>query len=137
LWVDWYVWPLSTAMRPSDARVSIERTELPPPAAKAHAALIQDSRAADPQAVHDWFADPADFTVAMVPIAAKYIARGQPREASELLHLLDRDAPHVLGVREQVAALRRILRRAEREQLSPAVRAAAAVLDLTEQLADR
>jgi len=82
-------------------------------------------------------ADPVDFTVAMVPIAAKYIARRQPREARELLRLLDRDAPNALGVREQVSALRRILRRAEEERPSRAVQAAAAVLDLTEQLAHR
>jgi hypothetical protein len=137
LWVDWYLWPLSTARRPSDAWVLIERAALPPPATKPHAALIQHSRAADPQAVHDRFADPVDFTVAMVPIAAKYIARRQPREAEELLRLLDRDAPKALGVREQLSALRRILRRAEEERPSTAVQAAAAVLDLTEQLADR
>jgi hypothetical protein len=137
LWVDWYVWPLSTARRPSDARVLVERAELPPPALKPHAALLQRSRAADPRAVHDRFADPVDFTVAMLPIAAKYIARRQPREASELLRLLDRDAPHAFGVREQLAALRRILRRVERERPGAAVQAAAAVLDLTEQLADR
>ena len=137
LWVDWYVWPLSTARRPSDARVLIERTALPPPATKPHAALLQHSRAADPQAVCDRFADPVDFSVAMVPIAAKYIARRQPREARELLGLLDRDAPNALGVREQVSALRRILRRPEEKRPSTAVQAAAAVLDLTEQLADR
>jgi len=137
LWVDWYIWPLSTARRPSDARVLIERADLPPPATKPHGALIQQSRAADPQAVHDRFADPVDFTVAMVPIAAKYIARGQPQEARELLRLLDRDAPDALGVREQLSALRRILQRAEEERPSTAVQAAAAVLDLTEQLADR
>jgi hypothetical protein len=137
LWVDWYIWPLSTARRPGDARVLIERAELPPPAAKSHAALLQDSRAAHPQAVQDRFADPVDFTVAMVPIAAKFIARRQPREARELLRLLDRDAPHGLDVREQVAALRRILRRAERERPSAAGWAAAAVLDLTDELTDR
>jgi predicted nucleotidyltransferase len=137
LWVDWYLWPLSTARRPSDARVLIERAELPPPATKPHAALLQHSRAADPHAVVDRFADPVDFAVAMVPIAAKYIARRQPQEASELLGLLDRDAPNALGVREQLSALRRILQWAERERPSPAVQAAAAVLDLTEQLADR
>jgi hypothetical protein len=136
LWVDWYLWPLSTARRPNDARVLIERAALPP-AAEPHAALIQHSRAADPQAVHDLFADPVDFTVAMVPIAAKYIARGQPREANKLLGLLDRDAPNALGVREQLSALRRILQRAEQTRPSAAVQAAAAVLDLTEQLADR
>jgi hypothetical protein len=114
-----------------------ERAELPPPAAKPHATLIQHSRAADPQAVHDLFADPVDFSVAMVPIAAKYIARRRPRKASELLRLLDRDAGNVLGVRDQVSALRRVLQRAERERPSMAVQAAAAVLDLTEQLADR
>lgn len=137
LWVDWYLWPLSTARRPNDARVLIERAALPPPAAEPHAALLQRSRAADPQAVHDLFADPVDFTVAMVPVAAKYIARGQPREANKLLGLLDRDAPNALGVREQLSALRRILRRAERTRPGAAVQAAAAVLDLTEQLADR
>ena len=137
LWVDWYLWPLSTARRPKDARVLIERAGLPPPATEPHAALIQHSRAADPQAVHDLVADPVDFTVAMVPIAAKYIARGQPREANELLGLLDRDASNALGVREQLSALRRILERAERTRPSAAVQAAAAVLDLTEQLADR
>jgi hypothetical protein len=97
--------------------------------------LIQDSRAAAPHAVVDRFADPVDFTVAMVPIAAKYIARRQPQEANELLGLLDRDASSALGVREQLSALRRILGRAERQRPSPAVQAAAAVLDLTEQLA--
>jgi hypothetical protein len=137
LWVDWYLWPLSTARRPNDARVLIERAALLPPAVKPHAALIQHSRAAAPQAVRDRFADPVDFTVAMVPIAAKYIARGQPREANKLLGLLDRDAPNALGVREQLSALRRILQRAERTRPSAAVQAAAAVLDLTEQLADR
>jgi hypothetical protein len=136
LWVDWYLWPLSTARRPSDARVLVERAELPPPAAKPHAALIQQSRAADPHAVVDRFADPVDFSVAMVPIAAKYIARRRPREASELLRLLDRDAVNILGVREQLLALRRILQRAERKRPSAAVQPAAAVLDLTEQLAD-
>jgi hypothetical protein len=135
LWVDWYLWPLSTARRPSDARVLIERAELLPPATKTHAALLQHSRAAAPHAVVDRFADPVDFTVAMVPIAAKYIARRQPHEARELLRLLDHDAPSALGVREQLSALRRILRRAERERPSPAVQAGAAVLDLTEQLA--
>jgi hypothetical protein len=137
LWVDWYLWPLSIARRPSDARVLIERAALPPPAAEPHATLIQHSRAADPQTVHDLFADPVDFSVAMVPIAAKYIARRRPRQASELLRLLDRDAPNILGVREQLWALRRVLRRAERERPSTAVQAAAAVLDLTEQLVDR
>ena len=137
LWVDWYIWPLSTARRPSDARVLIERADPPAPATKPHGALIQHSRAADPQAVHDRFADPVDFTVAMVPIAAKYIARRQPQEARELLRLLDRDAPGALGVREQLSALRRILKRTEGERPSAAVQAAAAVLDLTEQLADR
>jgi hypothetical protein len=137
LWVDWYLWPLSTARRPSDARVLIERAELPPPATKPHEALIQHSRATDPHAVQDRFADPVDFAVAMVPIAAKYIARRQPQEASELLGLLDRDAPNALGVCEQLSALRRILQWVERERPSPAVQAAAAVLDLTEQLADR
>jgi hypothetical protein len=137
LWVDWYLWPLSTARRPSDARALIERAELPPPATKPHAALLQHSRAADPHAVMDRFADPVDFTVAMVPIAAKYIARRQLQEASELLRLLDCDAPNALGVCEQLSALRRILQWAERERPSPAVQAAAAVLDLTEQLADR
>jgi hypothetical protein len=135
LWVDWYLWPRSAARRPSDALVLIERAELAPPATKPHAALLQDSRAAVPHAVVDRFADPVDFTVAMVPIAAKYIARRQPVEASELLRLLDRDAPSALGVREQLSALRRILGRAERQRPSPAVQAAAAVLDLTEQLA--
>jgi hypothetical protein len=135
LWVDWYVWPRSTARRPSDARVLIERAVLPPPATRPHAALIEHSRAADPHAVVDRFADPVDFTVAMVPIAAKYIARRQPQEARELLRLLDRDAPNTLGVREQIGALRRILQRAERNSPSKAVQAAAAVLDLTEQLA--
>ena len=137
LWVDWYLWPLSTARRPSDARALIERADLPPPAAKPHAALLQQSRAAAPQAVVDRFADPVDFTVAMVPIAAKYIARRQPQKARELLWLLDRDAPDGLGVHEQVSALRRILRQAEEERPSTAVQAAASVLDLTEQLADR
>jgi hypothetical protein len=137
LWVDWYLWPLSTARRPNDARVLIERAAALPPAAEPHAALIQDSRAADPQAVHDLFADPVDFTVAMVPVAAKHIARGQPQKAAELLRLLDRDASNALGVREQLSALRRILQRAERTRPSAAVQAAAAVLDLTEQLADR
>jgi hypothetical protein len=137
LWVDWYLWPLSTARRPSDARVLVERAELLPPAVKPHAALVQHSRAADPQAVRDRFADPVDFTVAMVPMGAKYIARRQPRKARELLRLLDRDASDALGVREQVSALRRILRRVEEERPSAAVQAAAAVLDLTEQLADR
>jgi hypothetical protein len=135
LWVDWYVWPRSTARRPSDARVLMERAELPPPAAKPHAALLQHSRAADPHAVVDRFADPVDFTVAMVPIAARYIARRQPQEARELLRLLDRDAPNALGAREQLSALRRILQWAAEERPSPAVRATAAVLDLTEQLA--
>jgi hypothetical protein len=135
LWVDWYLWPLSTARRPNDARVLIERAALPPPATTPHAALIQHSRAAAPHAVVDRFADPVDFTVAMVPIAAKYIARRQPQETRELLRLLDRDAPNTLGLREQIGALRRILRQAERERPSKAVQAAAAVLDLTEQLA--
>jgi hypothetical protein len=135
LWVDWYLWPRSTARRPSDARVLIERAELPPPATKPHATLLQDSRAADPHAVVDRFADPVDFTVAMVPIAAKYIARRQPQEANKLLGLLDRDAPSALGVREQLSALRRILRRVAGGQPSAAVQAAAAVLDLAEQLA--
>jgi hypothetical protein len=136
LWVDWYVWPLSTARRPNDARVLIERAALPP-ATTPHAALLQHSRAADPQAVHDLFADPVDVAVAMVPIAAKYIARGQPREANKLLGVLDRDVPNGLGVGEQLSALRRILQRAERTRPGAAVQAAAAVLDLTEQLADR
>ena len=135
LWVDWYLWPRSTARRPSDARVLIERGELPPPATSPHAAQLQQSRAADPHAVVDRFADPVDFTVAMVPIAAKYIARRQPQAASELLGLLDRDAPDSLGVREQLLALRRILRRVEGERPSAAVQAAAAVLDVAEQLA--
>jgi hypothetical protein len=135
LWVDWYLWPRSTARRPSDALVLIERGELLPPATEPHAALIQDSRVAAPHAVVDRFADPVDFTVAMVPIAAKYIARRQPQEANELLGLLDRDAPSALGVREQLSALRRILGRVEWERPSPAVQAAAAVLDLAEQLA--
>jgi hypothetical protein len=135
LWVDWYLWPRSTAGRPSDARVLIERAELPPPATKPHAALLQHSRAAAPHAVVDRFADPVDFTVAMVPIAAKYIARRQPQEANELLRLLDRDAPSALGVREQLSALRRILGRVEGERPSAAVQAAAAMLDLAEQLA--
>jgi hypothetical protein len=72
----------------------------------------------------------------MVPIAAKYIARRQPQEANKLLRLLDRDTPSGLGVRVQLSALRRILQRAERKRPSAAVQAAAAVLDLTEQLAD-
>jgi hypothetical protein len=137
LWVDWYLWPRSTARRPSDARVLIERAALPPPATEPHGALLQQSRAAAPHAVVDRFADPVDFTVAMVPIAAKYIARRQPQEASELLGLLDRDAPNALGVCEQLSALRRILQWVERERPSRAVQAAAAVLDLTEQLTDR
>ena len=124
------------ARLPNYARVLIERAALPP-AAEPHAALIQHSRAADPQAVHGLVADPLDFTVAMVPVAAKYIARGQPQQAAELLRLLDRDASNALGVREQLSALRRILQRAERTRPSAAVQAAAAVLDLTEQLADR
>jgi hypothetical protein len=135
LWVDWYVWPRSTARRPNDARVLIERAEPPPPVTEPHAALIEHSRVAAPHAVVDRFAAPVDFTVAMVPIAAKYIARRQPQEARELLRLLDRDAPNTLGVREQIGALRRILQRAERNRPSKAVQAAAAVLDLTEQLA--
>jgi hypothetical protein len=135
LWVDWYLWPRSAARRPSDARVLIERAELPPPATKPHAALLQHSRAAAPHAVVDRFADPVDFTVAMVPIAAKYIARRQPQEANKLLGLLDRDAPGALGVREQLLALRRILEWVEGERPSAAVQAAAAVLDLAEQLA--
>jgi hypothetical protein len=135
LWVDWYLWPRSTARRPSDARALIERAELLPPATKPHAALLRDSRAAAPHAVVDRFADRVDFTVAMVPIAAKYIARRQPQEANELLGLLNRDAPSTLDVREQLAALRRILGWAERERPSPAVQAAAAVLDLAGQLA--
>jgi hypothetical protein len=135
LWVDWYLWPLSTARRPSDARVLIERAELPPPATKPHAALLQHSRAADPHAVVDRFADPVDFTVAMVSIAAKHLARRQLREANQLLRLLDRAAPSTLGVHEQLSVLRRILQRAEGKRPSPAVRAAAAALDLTEQLA--
>jgi hypothetical protein len=135
LWVDWYLWPRSTARRPSDARVLIERAELPPPAIEPHATLLQHSRAADPHAVVDRFADRVDFTVAMVPIAAKYIARRQPQAASELLRLLDRDARSALGVREQLSALRRILGWVEGERPSPAVQAAAAVLDLAEQLA--
>jgi hypothetical protein len=135
LWVDWYLWPRSTARRPSDARALIERAELLPPATKPHAALLQQSRAAAPRAVVDRFADPVDFTVAMVPIAAKYIARRQPQEANELLGLLDRDAPSALGVREQLLALRRLLERVEGGRPSAAVQAAAAVLDLTEQLA--
>jgi hypothetical protein len=44
LWVDWYLWPLSTARRPNDARVLIERAALPPPAAEPHAALLQRSQ---------------------------------------------------------------------------------------------
>jgi hypothetical protein len=135
LWVDWYLWPRSTARRPSDARVLIERAGLPAPATRPHAALLQQSRAADPHAVVDRFADPVDFAVAMVPIAAKYIARRQSQAASELLRLLDRDASSAFGVREQLLALRRILGWAEGERPSPAVQAAAAMLDLTEQLA--
>ncbi len=136
LWVDWYLWPLSNARRPNDARVLIERAALLP-ATEPHAALIQHSRAADPQAVQDLVADPVDFAVAMVPVAAKYIARGQPQKAAELLRLLDRDASNTLGVGEQLAALRRILQRIERTRPSAAVQGAAAVLDLTEQLANR
>jgi hypothetical protein len=116
LWVDWYVWPHSTARLPSDARVLIERAVVLPPAAEPHAALIAQSGQADPQAVHDLFADPLDFAVAMVPIAAKYIARRQPREAGKLLRLLGSDTPGVLGAREQVSALRRILLRVERQR---------------------
>jgi hypothetical protein len=137
LWVDWYVWPQSTARRPSDARVLIERAVVRPPAAEPHAALIAQSRAAAPQVVHDLFADPVDFAVAMVPVAAKYIARRQPRKAAELLRLLDSDAPGVLGAHEQLSALCRILLRVERQRPSRAVQAAWAVLDLTEALTAR
>jgi hypothetical protein len=137
LWVDWYVWPRSTARLPSDARVLFERAVVLPSAAEPHAALIAQSRQADPQAVHDLFADPVDFAVAMVPIAAKYIARRQPREADKLLRLLDSDAPSVLGAREQGLALRRILLQVEQQRPSRAVQAAAAVLDLTEALTAR
>ena len=136
VWVDWYVWPQSTARRPSDARVLIERVAVPT-AAEPHAMLLEQSRAAAPEAVHDRFADPVDFAVAMVPIAAKYVARRQPREARDLLGLLDRDAGSVLGAREQVSALRRILLRIERQRPGREVDAAAAVLDLAEALTAR
>jgi hypothetical protein len=136
VWVDWYLWPQSTARRPSDARVLVERAVVPT-AVESHAVLVAQSRAAAPQAVHDRFADPLDFAVAMVPIAAKYIARRQPEQAGELLRLLDRGAPGDLDPREQVAALRRILLRIERQRPGRAVYAAAAALDLAEALTAR
>jgi hypothetical protein len=97
LWVDWYSWP-ATLPAPRDALLLSGHGDT------GHRTLFEslDHHGRGPETA----TDPATFTLAMLPLTAKFIARGEHSAAAGMAAMLGitDEAPLVNGLRDLLAA---------------------------------
>jgi hypothetical protein len=126
LWVDWHVHPVSRASWPSDSAVLFERRAIGPTSATFTTYLNQGER--EPATAKS-AADEQAMRLALVPIAAKQVARRSP-EAIHTITFLGGPPVPASDHRAQVAALHQLLDKLEGHPES--LTAAHAYLDLLE-----
>jgi hypothetical protein len=113
LWVDWYSWPLSAPI-PREARLVAG-------AGVAGSLDLAETLDAVGRGTPGAAPDPEVFALAMLPLAAKYLARGELEKAAAMASMLDMPADvgigaglyavlsRIAGHGEAVAAVRRYL----------------------------
>jgi hypothetical protein len=119
VWVDAYAWPADLPV-PVEAKLLAGqgyRGDLP-----LFAALDQHGRGPAPT---QW--DPDTFALAMIPIAAKYVARGKPDQAAGMVAMLAGDAGN-----DSIADLRALLQATDGP--GPLIERVARMIDIAETL---
>jgi Nucleotidyltransferase domain len=133
LWVDWHVHPMSRASWPSDSTVLFERRAIGRTPATFTAYLNHGEHE---RATAKTSADEAAMRLALIPIAAKQVARRSPDAAQTIAFL---GGVPVTGAdrQAQVAALRQLLDDFETLGRSDSLAAARAYVDLLDSWIDR